>query len=156
MNKKKIIISVSVILGLAITFLTINYYKKTKTENEVSESTIDANTNIPTNTQNATVVKPKSGGFVKKIITPIKPNGASQSNAPKTIGAKAFAGKNGANAYTKAAANTQNIYKNYKADKYIGTFLALQNDFDKIAIEETGFFGNSNKIIFVPSKDLIY
>lgn len=69
------------------------------------------------------------------------------------LGQKLFANNNYAiiNAYKTAipSAAVSNIYKSYKPNYFIGTFLNTEGEYIKIAAEELGAFGKTDKTVYV-------
>lgn len=102
------------------------------------------------------VIAPKGTGV--SITEPVRttPGFGNENTIVRNIGDKAFAGNTGANAYKKATATAADLYKNYKAASYIGTYLGKEGIWTKLIVEETGIFSNSFVTVYVLTSNLKY
>jgi hypothetical protein len=102
---------------------------------------------------------PSTTTVAPKVTTTPTRNTGFAAPVVKTlsVGTKMFAGKNGANAYKSASANTSNIDKFYSAGSYLGTYLGKEGIYTKIIHEKSGLFGMSeNVIIYTLTTDVTY
>jgi hypothetical protein len=81
-------------------------------------------------------------------VEPTRTTGFNTTTTP-TVGVKIYANTTGANAYKTASSSSSNLYKYYPSGTYIGTFLAKEGIYTKVAAMEAGIFGPTYKSVYV-------
>lgn len=110
-----------------IIYFAYKYYSKVKAEQVAVNGLINANQILGHVTSNGNVT-----------VTPpaVTQPSMNTNNVSWKIGDKIYAGSTGVNAYSAPTAGANSIVKFYNKDSYIGTFLANENGYAKVIIQE--------------------